>query len=105
MEGFRIVIEPTAFEDIEEVLRWLSEKAPYKVAEWLSNLHKTIGTLADMPDRCPLAPENGRWGPEELRQHLFDEYPSKYRILFVIVEETVHIVQVRHGARQWMHET
>ena len=27
MEGFRIVIEPSALEDIEEVLQWLSEKA------------------------------------------------------------------------------
>lgn len=77
MAGFQIVIEPTALEDIEEVLQWLSDRAPHKVSEWLNNLHDSIQTLDTMPERCPLAPENGQWGPEVMRQLLFDEYPSK----------------------------
>ncbi len=104
MGRYCIDIEPAALEDIEEVLGWLLEKAPHKVSEWLDKLHETIGSLSEMPERCPLAPENGRWGPEQLRQLLFDEYPSKYRILYVIIDDTVHILQVRHGARRWMHE-
>ncbi|MAS05952.1 MAG: hypothetical protein CL534_14910 [Ahrensia sp.] len=57
-----------------------------------------------MPERCPLAPENGKWGTEELRQLLYQEYPSKYRILFHIADNTVHILQVRHGARRYLHQ-
>jgi plasmid stabilization system protein ParE len=104
MKVFRVVIEPTALEDIEESLNWLSEKAPHKVSEWLESLQFSLESLSQLPDRCPFAPENGQWGPEEVRQHLFDRYPSKYRILFVIKGDIVHILQIRHGARLWLHE-
>lgn len=45
MGRYRIDIEPTALEDIEEVLEWLSERAPHKVSEWLDKLHGTIRSL------------------------------------------------------------
>lgn len=51
-----------------------------------------------------LAPENGKWGPEKLRQLLFQDYPSKYRILFPMDGDRVHVIQVRHDARRWFHE-
>lgn len=65
-----------------------------------------IDSLSRMPGRCPQAPENGLWGKEEIRQLLFDEYPSTYRILFVVSEHTneVHVLNVRHGARRYLHE-
>lgn len=72
MKVFRVVIEPTALEDVEESLDWLSKKAPHKVNEWLESLQSSLDSLSRLPDRCSLALENGLWGPEELRQHLFD---------------------------------
>ena len=58
-----------------------------------------------MPERCPLAPENGRWEPNlKLRQLLFDNYPSIYRIIFTVSKDAVNILQVRHGSRRYLFE-
>jgi plasmid stabilization system protein ParE len=105
MAGFRIRIHPSAYLDIESAADWIAENAaPEKAVEWLEALHECIDTLKSFPERCPRAKESGKWGPEELRQLLFQAYPSKYRILFHVSGDTVHVLQVRHGSRRWMHE-
>ncbi len=67
-------------------------------------LRKEIDTLKTMPERCPYAPENGLWGNEELRQLLFQQYPSKYRIIYTVQKNKVQILNIRHGARRFLHE-
>ena len=103
--SFEIGIHPLALQGIEDAVAYISEHhSPEKAAEWADKLFDAIDSLGSMPDRCPLAPENGKWGDEELRQLLFQEYPSTYRILFHIDQNRVHVLQVRHGARRWLHE-
>ena len=91
---------------MDEILAWLDERAPSKTAEWLASLKSTFQNqkLSTLPERCPLAPENGIWGVEELRQLLFREYPSQYRIIYTIANDTVKILNIRHGARTYLHE-
>ena len=104
MQEYTVVFAPTAEEDLNNILAWLNEQAPEKVAEWITSLRADINTLQLMPERCPYAPENGLWGDEELRQLLFRKYPSQYRIIFTISEHTVRILNVRHSARHYLHE-
>ena len=106
MTRYRIEIDPRASEDIDQALVWIGEQAPHKVEEWFDSLVSEIHSLETMPERCPLAPENGRWEPElELRQLLFDRYPSIYRILFTVIKDVVRILQVRHGALRYFFES
>ena len=73
--------------------------------DWIESLENTLRSLETMPERCPLAPENGRWFEDlELRQLLFTEFPSTYRIIFTVIEGKVRILQVRHGARRFLYE-
>jgi toxin ParE1/3/4 len=104
MREYKVVFAPTAQEDLEHVVAWLNEQAPEKTSEWMMSLRADIDTLQLMPERCPLAPENGLWGEEELRQLLFQQYPSQYRVIFTIHENTVRILNVRHSARRYLHE-
>jgi plasmid stabilization system protein ParE len=104
MKVHEIVFAPSAEWDIEDVIDWLNQHAPEKTGEWLDSLKSTIQKLATLPERCPLAPENGLWGEEELRQLLFREYPSQYRIIFSIADDTVRILSIRHGARRYLYE-
>ncbi len=104
MQEYTLVFAPTAKEDLESVVAWLNEQAPEKVAEWVMSLRSDIDTLQLMPERCPYAPENGLWGVEELRQLLFQQYPSQYRVIFTIHESTVRILNVRHSSRRYLHE-
>lgn len=104
MQSYEIVFAPTAEEDLENVAKWLLENAPEKLREWMLSIRAVIETLSTMPQRCPYAPENGLWGDEELRQLLFQEYPSKYRIIYTIHENEVRILNIRHGARRFLHQ-
>lgn len=105
MTRYCVELDPRAVEDIDNVLDWLAQEAPHKQAEWFEAIESEIQSLATMPQRCPLAPEHHRWESElELRQLLFDRYPSAYRIIFTIVGNTVRVLQVRHGARRFLFE-
>lgn len=104
MREYTLVFAPQAQEDLENVVEWLSAKAPEKVSEWIASLRADIDTLRTMPERCPYAPENGLWGNEELRQLLFLRYPSKYRVIFTVHKDTVRILHIRHGSRRYLHE-
>lgn len=104
MRQHRIVFAPTAEDDLDKILTWLSAKAPERVEGWLDNLPARIGTLEHLPNRCRYAPEHGQHGSEPIRQLLFTGYPSKYRILFTITDNEVRILNIRHGARCYLHE-
>jgi plasmid stabilization system protein ParE len=104
MQEYEIVFAPTAYEDLDAILEWLSEEAPEKVSEWFKAIQKHINTLSHLPESHPHAAENGLWGEEELRQLLFQQYPSKYRIIYTVSSDTVRILNIRHGARRFLHE-
>lgn len=104
MHSYRIVFAPSAYEDLDEILEWLSRVAPEKVGGWYAAIKAHIETLSSLPERCPYAPENGQWGNDELRQLLFRAYPSKYRIIFTVFNDRVHVLNIRHGARRYLHE-
>ncbi len=104
MQEYTVVFAPSAEQDLEKIVVWLNDKAPEKVAEWIKTLKADIITLQSMPERCPYAPENGLWGDEELRQLLFQQYPSQYRVIFTIHKDTVRILNIRHSARRYLHE-
>jgi plasmid stabilization system protein ParE len=66
---------------------------------WFLALEEAIASLANFPQRCPLAPENAEF-PFEVRQLLYGRKPHVYRILFTLVEsDTVYILHIRHGRR------
>ena len=64
---------------------------------WYVKLLDAIGSLADNPELCGLAPEN-EWFPD-MRQKMFGKKRDVYRILFEIRGNTVFILRVRHGSQ------
>jgi plasmid stabilization system protein ParE len=97
---YRIVIEPTAEREIRSAVRWKTENAsPTVAARWYNGLIKKIDTLRRHPTRCPLAAENDKF-PEEIRELLYGRSKRyKHRIIFTLREDAVHILYVRHSAR------
>jgi plasmid stabilization system protein ParE len=99
---YRIVIEPTAEREIRAAVRWKTENAsPTIAAHWYNGLIKKIETLLSHPSRFPLAAENDKF-PEEIRELLYGrggKRTHRHRIIFTIREDTVHILYVRHTAR------
>ena len=99
---YRIIIEPTAEREIRSAVRWKTEHASRTVAaRWYDGLIAKIDTLRHRPTRCPLAPEDDKF-PEEIRELFYGrggKRAHKYRIIFTIRDDAVHVLYVRHTAR------
>ena len=95
----KVVLTPTAEANLDEILRVIALDNPSAARRFVAGLRGKIKTLAAMPKRCPLAPENGL-DDLEIRHLIF----GNYRIVFAIDAGEVVILQVRHGARLPMTE-
>ncbi len=96
---YRVIVEPTAERGIREAVRWITEHhSTATAARWFNALEKAVATLGSRPTRCPVASENDKF-PEEIRELLHGRRRQKYRIIFTIRQDTVHVLYVRHGAQ------
>jgi plasmid stabilization system protein ParE len=98
--AFRVEISAQAERDAEAILEWLlSQHSGQTGIDWFLALDDAFGSLAEFPERCPIAPESVRF-PFEVRQLLYGRKPHLYRILFTIQADTVHVLHIRHGRRK-----
>jgi plasmid stabilization system protein ParE len=93
--SYQVIIEAPAQAEIEEALRWMANESPESAALWYFGLTEAVDRLKHFPRRCPRAPEDVAV-KEEIRHLLY----GKYRILFTIRDEYVHVLHVRHAARK-----
>jgi plasmid stabilization system protein ParE len=96
--SYRVVVTARAAADAIETFRWIAERSPDAAAHWYEALEQAIATLAEMPERCPVADESEQLGII-LRQLLYGRRRSVYRILFSIEGETVTLHHIRHTAQ------
>ncbi len=90
--SYQVVIDEEAEQEMKEAAHWIAQHAPETAALWYFDIAKAIESLQDSPARCPLAPESRTFG-DDIRQLIF----GKYRILFVIDDEVVRVLRVRHS--------
>jgi len=93
-----IDIFPRAMADIQAAVDWLSQRAPSAAGRRHAGLLAAIRSLANNPERCPLADEASDLGLD-LRELLYGRRRDMYRILFVIEGQTVNVLRVRHAAQ------
>jgi plasmid stabilization system protein ParE len=96
--AFRVRLTEPAQADTEAIYERLTTAAPLYGPIWYRRMLAAIKTLRHSPERCPYAPENGRF-PVEIRQLLYGRKRYAYRILFTIEGDTVHVLRIR-GPRQ-----
>ena len=58
---------------------------------------EVLAGLSELPQRCPIAPENDEVESDEIRQCIFGDY----RILFTVTSNHVFVLHVRHGRRRF----
>jgi plasmid stabilization system protein ParE len=97
--AFRVKITPKAEREMDVILTWLlAHGAGDTGVRWFRGLREAINSLSELPTRCSLAPENAKTS-YEVRQLLYGHKRRTYRILFVIREDLVEVLDVR-GPRQ-----
>jgi plasmid stabilization system protein ParE len=92
--SFKVVVENEAKEDLKDAARWIAQYSPDKATLWYFDATEAIESLEKFPARCPMAPESKKFGAE-IRHLIF----GKHRILFLIEDETVYVLRVRHQAQ------
>jgi plasmid stabilization system protein ParE len=98
--AFRVEITEEAQRDAYGILDWLiSEQAGPSGLQWFEGLENAIASLANLPMRCPLAPENAT-ASFEVRHLLYGRKPHIYRVLFTIEGDRVVILHIWHGRRK-----
>ena len=98
---YNVIIESQAMKNLETIVVWIAEENERAARHWYVEMVAAIESLKNLPDRCPVAPESELFA-REIRQLLHGKHRNKYRILFTLVGDTVHILHIRHGARDWV---
>jgi plasmid stabilization system protein ParE len=104
VKHFQVIILPSAERDIGEAYEWLAEQEEEGAIRWYNRLLEVIFSLDTFPERCSLAPEREFFNPE-IREIFHGRRQHKYRILFTVSKNEVHVLHVRHGARLALGET
>lgn len=79
--------------------RDLENLAEASTPEWFDGLSNAIESLAEFPYRCAFATEPGL-RQKGVRQLLYGERRSIYRVLYRVKDESVHILTIRHARRR-----
>jgi len=94
----RYRVRPTraALDDVVAIGEWIADQATRAEAgRWVSRVVAALSSLDEMPERCPIAPEDPEVEPEI--RHLI---LVPYRILFTLAGRDVFVLHVRHGHRR-----
>ena len=94
---YDVVIEAQAQEDLENAYLWLYQQIGARALKWFYSIEEALLSLDRFPKRCGLAPENAFF-KEEIRQRLFGR-KHRYRILFTIKSNQVHVLHIRHASQ------
>jgi plasmid stabilization system protein ParE len=92
---FKVQITEQAEAELNEAYEWIASQSLEQAVIWFNGLVEAADTLSTFPERCPRAPESTELDLE-IRQLLY----GKYRLMFIVRDDTVYLLHVRHGARQ-----
>jgi len=79
--------------------RDFEQLAKFATPEWFDGLADAIHSLDHFPERCAFAPEPGL-RQKGVRQLLYGRGRGIYRILYLIKDEYVEILTIRHSHRR-----
>ena len=98
---YKLIIQPSALADLEEAYRWIAERSPTRAAGWFNHFVEALESLETDPERCEVAPESKFIGVK-IRQLLYGRRGGIYRALYTIRGRQIHILHIRHTARNFM---
>ncbi|HEY6293816.1 MAG TPA: type II toxin-antitoxin system RelE/ParE family toxin [Terriglobia bacterium] len=90
--AYRVLYQKRAERDLDRLVRGVT-------LEWFDGLCDAIETLAEFPERGAFAPE-ATLRAKGVRQRLYGEGHSVYRILYRVKGENVQILTIRHARRR-----
>lgn len=95
MKTYRLAVSRRADRDADAIYDWIAERSTEGAVHWFQALRATLRSLTNSPESHSRAPE-AETVNRDIRQALFKTRRGRvYRVLFVVTEDTVHVVAVR----------
>ncbi len=91
---FSVYITQSAQDDLEHIFFYIACDNVNNAKKFILELEEKIYSLDTFPKRCAYIPENNYFGTNY--RHLVHK---KYRAIYKIVENSVYILCVVHGAK------
>lgn len=97
---YRVILTPNARQELyDDAIWWAEHRDADQAARWLDGFELTLRTLAENPEKHPLASENDVF-PVELRQmHYGLSKRPTHRTVYEIRGDEVIVHGIRHLAR------
>ena len=89
--AYKIVIEPTAERDLQEILEWYYRKEKYLLFKFLTKFDEAIKQLSSNPEQF-----QKRYG----ETRIVFTHPYPYGIHYILKENFIHILAVLHTKRR-----
>ena len=90
----QVVITEAAYDDLAAIGRYIRADSPRRAETFVREVLSRCERLGEMPRAFPLLP---RWEDRGIRRRPFGNYLNFCRI----VDETVEVLRVIHGARDY----
>lgn len=92
--AYPVRISNRALRDLEQIYESIQVDSSDHAFAWFNELSDAIYSLETHPKRGTVTPES-----KAHRQILHGKKPHLYRVIYVIEKDAVHLVHIRHGAR------
>ena len=93
-ETYRVLLTRHAENDLAGIYDYIAADSPANAVAFVRELEKKVLSLASLPERASLIPENALLGTAY--RHLVH---GNYRIVFRIQGNAVMVMRIIHGAR------
>lgn len=102
---YRVVFTQRASDEMEAAADWWAKnRSPTQAARWYAEFSEAIFSLAELPERCQFARENGRFSYEIRELHYgLGSHPT-HRAVFTVRPDVVLILTIRHAAQEDLGE-
>jgi toxin ParE1/3/4 len=97
--AYRVELTDRAKRDLSVLYSQINAAESSAAAIWFNGFEEAVYALANLPRRCPVAPE-GRKTKRPFRHLLYGNKPHIYRAIYEIDEpgKSVYVLTIRHGA-------
>ena len=92
MKRYRVNIKPTAESDLVRRYEQIEKESPNNAVSWYLGIIEAIEKLDELAERCPIAPED-----IDIQRSIRHLIVGDYRVLYIIEDDTVHVLHIRHG--------
>lgn len=97
---YHVLVTAEAQRDLEAAVDWWSEhRSAEQARKWYNAVAGAIESLKSHPDRCPRALESDSFRHELRQLNCGIRQRRTHRIVFVVRENTVVVLRVRHLAQ------